>query len=97
RKLRLIDQHSLSEYDAVVMTATRAMADFFEATVAAGAPAKLAANWLMGDIQALLSEHKMEINEGRITPGNLADMIALIEDGTISGKIAKDVLVDMFE
>jgi aspartyl-tRNA(Asn)/glutamyl-tRNA(Gln) amidotransferase subunit B len=97
RKMRLIEQHGLSEYDAAVMTATRTMVEFFEDTVAAGAPAKLAANWLMGDLQALLSEHKLDVHEGKITPGNLADMIALIEDGTISGKIAKDVLVDMFD
>lgn len=97
RRMRFEEQYTLSEYDASVMTASREMADYFEAAVAAGAPSKQTANWLMGDLQALLSEHKIEIDEGKISPERLAELVALIEDGTISGKIAKGVLIDMFE
>ena len=96
RKARFREAYGLSEYDAEVITATRHMADFFEATLAEGVPAKPAANWIMGDFQALLSAAKIEIQEGRIRPRQLAALIALIEDGTISGKIAKEVLADMF-
>ncbi len=97
RRARIREAHTLSELDAGVITATKPMADFFEATLSAGAPAKQAANWLMGDFQALLGDAKIEIQDGKINPKQLAEMIALIENATISGKIAKDVLADMFE
>lgn len=96
RKRRFEEQYGLSPFDAGLLTGTCPTADYFEATVAAGAPPKPVANWIMGDLQALLSESKMETGDCKVSPANLAGMIALIEDGTISGKIAKDVLVDMF-
>jgi aspartyl-tRNA(Asn)/glutamyl-tRNA(Gln) amidotransferase subunit B len=71
------------------------MADYYETVVAAGAPAKPAANWVMGDLQGLLAERKLELASCPVTPNHLAAMIALIEDGTISGKIAKDLLPEM--
>ncbi len=97
RRARIREAHTLSELDAGVITATKPMADFFEATLSAGAPAKQAANWLMGDFQALLSESKTEIQDSKINPEQLAEMIDLIENATISGKIAKDVLAGMFD
>lgn len=97
RFLRFQGDYGLSPYDADVLTATRTMADYFEAVVAAGAPAKPAANWVMGDLQALLTKTDTPLESCRVTAGDLAEMIALIEDGTISGKIAKDLLIDMFE
>ncbi len=97
RRARVREEYALSELDAGVITATKPMADFYEETVAAGAPAKQAANWLMGDFQALLSDAKTEVHDSKIGPEQLAEMIALIENGTISGKIAKDVLAGMFE
>lgn len=95
RRARMISQYDLSAYDAGVLTQTRAMADYFEAT-AAGADAKKAANWIMGDLQARLVEDKADISDTRVSPENLAAMIQLIENGTISGKIAKEVLSDMY-
>jgi len=97
RKNRTIEQYSLSDYDAGVLTTSREMADYFEACVAAGAPAKLATNWITGDLQALISDAKADITNIKITPEQLAAMIGLIEDGTISGKIAKDILPNIFE
>ena len=97
RRARFREQYGLSVYDADVLTATRAMADYFEATVKAGAPAKRAANWLMVELLALLTAAKRAIRECPVTPEDLAEMIGLIEDGTISGKIAKALLADMFE
>ena len=96
RCARFRNQYALSPYDANILTATRAIADYFEAVVPAGAPAKLAANWIMGDLQALLTEAKCLIEACKVAPADLAAMIALIENGAISGKIAKELLVDMF-
>lgn len=97
RRARFEEQYGLSRYDANVLTQAREMADYYEAVVAKGADAKKAANWIMGDLQALLTDAKQEITDTRVTPGHLAEMIALIENGTISGKIAKEILADIFE
>jgi len=97
KKQRFQADYELTEYDAGVVTATMPMADYYETTIKAGAPNKLAANWITGDFQALLSENKTAIGESKIKPEHIASMIGLIEDGTISGKIAKDLIVDMFE
>ncbi|HIJ74506.1 MAG TPA: Asp-tRNA(Asn)/Glu-tRNA(Gln) amidotransferase subunit GatB, partial [Candidatus Hydrogenedentes bacterium] len=93
---RFQEEYGLSAYDAGVLVATRATADYFEASVRSGVPGKPAANWIMGDLQALLSDAKIDIEDCKVAPENLAAMIGLIEDGAISGKMAKDVLVDMF-
>lgn len=94
---RFVAQYDLPAYDAGVLTASRAMADYFEAVVAAGAPGKKAANWVMVDLQALLTKANMGIDASKVTPESLAEMIGLIEKGVISGKMAKDLLVVMFE
>ena len=96
RCARFREQYALSAYDAGVLTGTRAMADFYEETVKCGASPKLAANWTTGDLQALLTEAKGSIDTCKVTPVALAAMIKLIEDGTISGKIAKELLPEMF-
>ncbi|MFP6598608.1 MAG: Asp-tRNA(Asn)/Glu-tRNA(Gln) amidotransferase subunit GatB [Candidatus Hydrogenedentota bacterium] len=97
RKKRTVEQYDLNAYDAGVLTGTRAMADYFEAVAKAGAPTKIASNWITGDLQALVSDSKSDIADIKIKPEQLAQMIGLIEDGTISGKIAKEIVVDMFE
>ena len=97
RKARLETDFGLSDYDAEVVTMTREMADYFEATVDAGAPAKQATNWITGDLRAALAEAKTDIDETKVKPAYLAEMIALIEKGTISGKIAKSLLPEMVE
>jgi aspartyl-tRNA(Asn)/glutamyl-tRNA(Gln) amidotransferase subunit B len=97
RKRRFQAQYGLSDYDAGVLTATRSMADYYEAVVSLDAPPKQAANWLMVDLQALVVDAGVEIGDCPVRPEGLAAMIGLIEDGTISGKIAKDVLAAMFD
>lgn len=97
RKARYIEQLDLPAYDAGVITATKEMADFFEQTVALGADAKLASNWLMGDLSAYMNKHLKELKELAITPEGLAKMIQLIENGTISSKIAKQVFAELVE
>lgn len=97
RLCRFQDQYGLSTYDAGVLTSTRDMADYFEEAVAVGAAPKQAANWISGDLSALLNDRKVEIRDTKVRPAHLAEMIKLIEDGTISGKIAKELLFDIFD
>ncbi len=84
----------LSQYDALVLSDEPAVARYFDAVLAAGAPAKPAANWVQGDVMAHCKEAKLswEALPGVMAPAALAEMIQLIEDGTISGKIGKEVL-----
>ncbi len=97
RKERYVNDLDLPAYDAMVLTLTKAMSDFFEATVEAGADAKLASNWLMGDVSAYMNAEQKELGETALTPEGLAGMIKLIEDGTISSKIAKKVFKELIE
>lgn len=94
---RYVSELGLPEYDAKVLTATREMADFFEASVAAGVDAKQASNWLMGEVSAYLKAEQKELHDTGLTPENLTGMIKLIENGTISSKIAKTVFRELIE
>jgi len=91
RRKRYVNEWGVTEYDADVLTQTMEMSDFFEATVAAGADPKLAANWLMGDVSAYMNDKKVGLADLALTPAHLAQMIGLIQDETISSKIAKKV------
>ena len=91
RRQVYINQYDLPEYDAMVLTLSKEMSDFFEGTIAAGADPKQASNWLMGEVSAYLNSEKLELHDTKLTPANLAGMIQLIADGTISSKIAKKV------
>lgn len=97
RKKRYIEDLGLPPYDAAVLTVTREMADFFEATVVAGADAKQASNWLMGEVSGYLNAEQKELEDVALTPEGLAGMIKLIENGTISSKIAKTVFKELIE
>ncbi|MGB3517986.1 MAG: Asp-tRNA(Asn)/Glu-tRNA(Gln) amidotransferase subunit GatB [Elainellaceae cyanobacterium] len=85
----------LSAYDTGVLTDDRSIAEYFEAAIAAGANAKLAANWITQDIGAYLNNEKKTIRELALTPESLAELIDLIEAGTISNKIGKDLLPEL--
>ncbi|AGY82020.1 Asp-tRNA(Asn)/Glu-tRNA(Gln) amidotransferase subunit GatB [Carnobacterium inhibens] len=95
RRIRYINELGLPEYDAMVLTATKEMSDFFEGTLANGADAKQASNWLMGEVSAYLNSEKLELHETKLTPENLSGMIKLIADGTISSKMAKKVFREL--
>src|SRR5690625_3597613 len=97
RKKRYIEEIGLPEYDAEVLTSSKEMSDFFEETIELGADTKQASNWLMGDISGYMNKHLKELHELAITPEGLAKMIQLIEDGTISSKIAKRVFAHLVE
>lgn len=89
--------YGLNEYDADVLTASKAMADYFESTVKAGADAKPAANWIQVALLALLGDREDPFADCPISPESLAELLGLIADGTISGTIAKEVLPEMLE
>ena len=94
RRQRFIDQYGLPEYDAGVLTATKQVADYFEAAVKLHNQPKAVSNWIMGDIMRNLADAR-DIAVFAVTPAHLAAMIALIDKGTISGKIAKKVFEQM--
>ncbi|EMA6343748.1 Asp-tRNA(Asn)/Glu-tRNA(Gln) amidotransferase subunit GatB [Bacillus cytotoxicus] len=97
RKARYVAELGLPPYDAHVLTLTKEMSDFFEETVAGGADAKLASNWLMGEVLAYLNKQQKELKDVALTPAGLSKMIQLIEKGTISSKIAKKVFNELIE
>ena len=92
RRQRFQETFALSPYDAGVLTAEQAMADYFERVIAAGAPAKQAANWVMVELQPILNAEGHDWEHCPLPPGHIAELITLINDGVISGKIAKEVL-----
>lgn len=95
RRKKYVDELGLPEYDAMVLTLSKEMSDFFEATITYDAAPKAASNWLMGEVSAYLNSEHIELMDSQLTPEMLAQMIQLIEDGTISSKIAKDLLVHL--
>ena len=95
RRERFVRDYQLPEYDAAVLTEEKPVADYFEAVVKAGADAKQASNWVMGDVLRVLKEEKIEISAFPVKPEALAEMIQLITDGTISSKLAKTVFEEM--
>ena len=96
KRARFVDEFGLSDYDAGVLTSTRELADYYEAVLAAGADPKIAANWVAGSLAAALNADSIEITESKVSPDQLAGLIARIDDNTISGKIAKDVFEAMW-
>jgi len=97
RRARFVSEYSLSDYDAGVLTATREMAEYFESVAESSGDPKLTANWVMGDLQALLNKNDWTIDQSPIQADRLATLIARIKDDTISGKIAKTVFESMVE
>jgi aspartyl-tRNA(Asn)/glutamyl-tRNA(Gln) amidotransferase subunit B len=96
KKARFIAQYGLSAEDAEVLVAERATAEYFE-KVAEGRDAKAAANWVMGDLFGALNRLGLGIEASPVVPAHLGALIDLIADGTISGRIAKDIFAEMVE
>jgi aspartyl-tRNA(Asn)/glutamyl-tRNA(Gln) amidotransferase subunit B len=97
KRERFIRDYQIPAYDAGVLTTSRALADYYEEVVKLSGQPKVASNWIMGDILRFINEEKRDITACPITPQALADMIRLIEEGTISGKIAKEVIEEMYK
>lgn len=94
-KRRRYEEMGLSMQDVLFLANNVNVAEFFDATIAKGADVKLAANWIMGDIAAYLKNEKLSIDEIKLTPQELAELIASIKGGTISGKIGKEILFEL--
>ena len=95
RRARFVASYGLREYDAEVLTASRALADYFEKTGAAAGDAKLAANWVMGDLAGALKAEGKDIAESPVSAERLGELLAQIGQGAISGKLAKEVFAKM--
>ena len=102
RKARFMSDFGLSEYDADLLTGSRAMADYFESALSLRnpsgepEPAKEIANWILGDLSRLLNQNHREIADSPVSSAGLADLLSLISDGTLSTSLAKTVLEEMY-
>ncbi|MCO5605272.1 hypothetical protein L7F22_059452 [Adiantum nelumboides] len=96
-KRRRYENTGLSMQDVLVLANDYDVSTFFDMVLAAGADVKLAANWIMGDIAGYLKNEKLTIKDVKLSPGALAELISLIQDGTISGKIGKEVLIGLLQ
>ena len=98
RRDRFMTQYNLSLYDANILTSSKAMADYFENCVKLmdSSKAKAVSNWLLGDFSRLLNATNIEIENVKISPKHLAEMLDLVDNGTISGPAAKAVFEEMF-
>ncbi|KAL8100069.1 hypothetical protein AgCh_032364 [Apium graveolens] len=94
-KRRRYENMGLSMQDILFLVNDMDVADFFDATISKAADVKLAANWIMGDIAAYLKNEKLSINEVKLTPQELGELISSIKSGTISGKIGKEILFEL--
>jgi aspartyl-tRNA(Asn)/glutamyl-tRNA(Gln) amidotransferase subunit B len=94
---RFEEQYGLSDYDAGVLTASKSLADYFEECVALFPSPKIVNNWVMVELFRLLKQQDQEIDACPIPPAGLAELLKLIDDGTISGKMAKDILEQAYD
>jgi len=95
RKQRFISSFKLPEYDAEILTQSRDLADYYEKVITMTDDYKSASNWVMGDVLKVINEQKIDIKEISISADNLAELINIINDNTISGKIAKEIFPEM--
>jgi aspartyl-tRNA(Asn)/glutamyl-tRNA(Gln) amidotransferase subunit B len=97
RRSRLMNTHGLGAADAAALTAERDLADYFEATVAAGAAPRTAANWIQNELTGALKRRGATAAHGLVPPARLAELCRLVDDGRLTGPLAKDVLARMIE
>ncbi|MBN2284707.1 MAG: Asp-tRNA(Asn)/Glu-tRNA(Gln) amidotransferase subunit GatB [Deltaproteobacteria bacterium] len=97
KRERFVREYEIPPYDAAVLTANRALADFYEEVAGLTGKPKIASNWVMGDFLRWLNEEKRLVAESPVAPRSLASLINAIEEGTISGKIAKDIFEEMWK
>jgi len=97
RRDRFVEEYELPTYDAEVLTSDKALADFFEECVKLYPTPKEISNWMMGDFLRYLHEFDLDVTEVKTKPEDLVEMLKLIDNGTISGKIAKTVLKEMLQ
>ncbi len=96
RRLRMIEEYGIPEYDAGVLADEKPNADFFESAAKLSGEGKMVSNWYMTDVMALINETGRLIGESRLTPEALAELIGLVQDGVINGSTAKELLPELF-
>jgi aspartyl-tRNA(Asn)/glutamyl-tRNA(Gln) amidotransferase subunit B len=96
KRTRFVEEFGLSDYDADVLTATRAIAEYFETAVGAAGNPKATANWVMGDLTAMLKAEGKDIADSPVSAANLGGLVKMIGTGELSGKLAKEVFPKMF-
>jgi aspartyl-tRNA(Asn)/glutamyl-tRNA(Gln) amidotransferase subunit B len=96
KRERFVKQYSIPEYDAAIITSTKPLSVYYEETVRLFPEPKTVSNWIMGDLLRELKRDEREIDQCPVTPLHLAEMLSMIKDGTISGKIAKDVFEEIY-
>jgi aspartyl-tRNA(Asn)/glutamyl-tRNA(Gln) amidotransferase subunit B len=97
RRRRFIAEYAIPEYDAALLTQTRGVADYFEETARQSGNAKAASNWVMGEVLRNMKERAVAIEAVPITPAALAGLIGIVEQGTISSTVSKDVFAKMYD
>ena len=96
KKERFVRHYQIPEYDAEILTSTKAMGDYYEECVRLFPEPKTVGNWMMGELLKELKHDEREIDQCPVTPQHLAEMLSMMKEGTISGKIAKDVFEEMY-
>jgi aspartyl-tRNA(Asn)/glutamyl-tRNA(Gln) amidotransferase subunit B len=96
KKKRFVRQYQIPEYDAEILTSSKPLSGYYEETVKSFNEPKIVSNWVMGDLLHELKRDEKEIDECRVTPKHLSEMLQMIKKGTISGKIAKGVFEEMY-
>ncbi|OGP53459.1 MAG: aspartyl/glutamyl-tRNA amidotransferase subunit B [Deltaproteobacteria bacterium RBG_13_52_11] len=97
RKGRFVKEYQIPEYDAGVITTSKTLADYYEECVRLFPDPKQVSNWIMGDLLRLLKEDDKEVDTCPLSPEQLAEMLGIMKDGTISGKIAKTIFEEMYK
>jgi aspartyl-tRNA(Asn)/glutamyl-tRNA(Gln) amidotransferase subunit B len=96
KRARFVTEYGLREYDADVLTATRAAAEYFETAAKVSGDAKTTANWVIGDLFGLLKAEGKEISDSPVSAANLGELVKLVASGETSGKLAKEIFPKMF-
>jgi aspartyl-tRNA(Asn)/glutamyl-tRNA(Gln) amidotransferase subunit B len=97
RRARFVNEYGLREYDAQVLTLTREIGDYFEAAAKTSGDGRATANWVVGDLMGLLKAAGIEVQESPVSAVHLGELVALINKGELTGKLAKEILPKMFE
>jgi aspartyl-tRNA(Asn)/glutamyl-tRNA(Gln) amidotransferase subunit B len=97
RKERFIKMYKIPEYDAEILTSSKSLGDYYEKSSYLYKNTKILSNWIMGELMHYLNEEKIKIENSPISPENLTEMLKLIDEGLISGKIAKTIFAQMFK
>ncbi len=97
KALRFQTEYKIPEYDALVLTSDKSMSSYFEKTVEKSENPKAASNWIMGELLKNLKEDKVEFEDIKVTPESLGEMIKMIDSGKISGKIGKQVFLELWK